>query len=82
MENHFYRFIIIAKLNKHDKIILSVDDFVACDNNLETCENTTAKLESQILDECLEQRYRILSKSDDKKNCLKKMKPVLILKKC
>ena len=45
----------------------SVDDFIACDNDLETCDNTTTNLENQILGKYLEQQNKILAEKDEGK---------------
>ena len=41
----------------------SVDDFAACDNDLETCDNATSNLENRILEEYHEQQNKV-SNSD------------------
>ena len=46
----------------------SIDDFVACDYDLETCDNTTTDLENQILNKYLKQQNKIPAESDDEEN--------------
>ena len=49
----------------NDLLFQSFDDFVACDNNLETCDNTTTNLENQVLEEYLEMQNKIPAESDN-----------------
>ena len=48
----------------------SVDDFAACDNDLETCDNATSNLENRILEEYHEQQNKVSNsdKCDDEEN--------------
>ena len=48
----------------------SVDDFAACDNDLETCDNATSNFENRILEEYHEQQNKVSNsdKYDDEEN--------------
>ena len=42
-----------------------LDDFVACDHHVKTCDSTTTNLENQILDDYFEQHLnKILAEND------------------
>ena len=41
---------LVARIQGHNDLLLqSFDDFVASDNDVETCDNTTTNLENQVL---------------------------------
>ena len=57
---------LVSRVQGHNDLLFqSFDDFVACDNDLETCDNTTTNLENQVLEEYLEMQNKIPSESDN-----------------
>ena len=52
----------------NDLLFQSFDDFAACDNDLETCDNTTTNLENQMLEEYLEMQNKIRVETDNEEN--------------
>ena len=41
---------LVANIQGHNDLLLqSFDNFVACNNDVETCDNTTTNLENQVL---------------------------------
>ena len=57
---------LVSRVQGHNDLSSqSVNEFVACDNNLETGDNTTTYLENLILDKYLEQQNKIPAESDD-----------------
>ena len=62
---------LVSRVQSHlDLPSQSVDDFTACDNDLETCDNATSNLENRILEEYHEQQNKVSNsdKCDDEEN--------------
>ena len=62
---------LVSRVQSHlDLLSQSVDDFAACDNDLETCDNATSNLENRILEEYHEQQNKVSNsdKCDDEEN--------------
>ena len=60
---------LVSRIQGHNDLLFrSFDDFVACDNDLETCDNTTTNLENQVLEEYLEMQNKIPAESDNEEN--------------
>ena len=71
---------LVARIQGHNDLLLqSFDDFVACDNDVETCDNTITNLKIKCWRNTLSCKTRFQLKVILKTNCLKKMKQVLLL---
>ena len=56
----------VARIQGHNDLLLqSFDDFIACDNNVETCVHKLKKLKNQMLEQYLELQNKIPAESDN-----------------
>ena len=71
---------LVARIRGHNDLLLqSFDDFVACDTDVETCDNTITNLKIKCWRNTLSCKIRFQLKVIMKTNCLKKMKQVVLL---
>ena len=74
---------LVSRVQGHNDLLFqSFDDFVAYDNDLETCDNTTTNLENQVLEEYLEMQNKIPSESDNEEKLPKENEASSSMDKC
>ena len=70
---------LVSRVQGHNDLSSqTVDDFVAFDNDMERCDNTTTNLENQILDK----QSKISAESDDEEELPKENETISSMEKC